>query len=270
MERKDRLRTVLTAAAIVLALAAGVLLGLGLPQWTQARKSRAAAQAGASVVLRCTERSYALTNTQFGYYYWSEYYYFLEVYADYLEDVLDLDAPLAEQEYSDGVSWQDYMIERALETARDTAAMVWAAQEAGYVLAEDAQTSYDETLAAFRKTAQELGYETLTAYLQDSYGENATEESFCAYLHDAYLASDYAESLEAGIVPTGEEVSAYQSAHSGDYAGLDDPAAAAREDLIAETYQNQYRAIVSAQTFEVDYSKIALSEPTAASVTAEK
>ena len=266
----QRRRTALIAAAIVLALLAGILLGLWLPKLLASRREAAAQRSNDAAVLRCTARNHVLTNTQFAYYYWSEYFYFLDVYSEYLGDALDADKPLDEQPYDDEQSWQDYMIERALETARDTASMVWAAEDAGFTLDADDEAAYEQTLTAFRQTAADMGYDDLTAYLRDSYGAGADEESFCRYLHDAYVASSYAAALEADIDPDAAAVQAYLQAHAGEYADADDAEAEARADLIAETYQNLYRSIVNAETFEVDYSKIALTAPKNAPEAAKK
>ena len=209
----------LFAAIGVLIFAGGFLLGTINRQALLPKR-------GDPVVLRCTEQDFFLTNSQFLYCYGSEYYYFSEVFGDYYAP--DFSKPLREQPYDDTQSWEDYLLERALQTTRDTASMCFAAQKAGYVISDEARQSYEQTLQSFRDTAKSQNFEDFDAYLRESYGEYANEADFSAYLLRSFLADDYAAELAKSL---GEEES-----------------------------QNEYRKIQNAYRFEVDRQSICLPD----------
>ena len=131
-------------------------------------------------VLTCD--SFALDNTTLAYYYWSEFFYFSEAYGEYLEGSVDFSRPLDDQPYDDTCSWQDYLLEETLNTVRDTMVMVFEAEAAGFSMPPDYDGTYHQVLLNFSVAAQESGYDTLDAYLRASYGRQADQESFEAYL----------------------------------------------------------------------------------------
>ena len=207
-------------AAILLAalLLGGSLTGLLLDLVNKHKK----ATEMSDVVLTCGD--YQMTNTELAYYYWSEYFYFTNVYKDYLSGMLDTSKPLDEQMYDSDTSWQDYLLEQALVTVKDTLSMVFKAQEENFTMPADYEKSYEKVLSDFSGYAVKLGFTKedgsadIGAYLQDSYGEGATLESFQNYLYDSYLASAYSDSLYNAIQPTDEEIEAYFDAHADEYA----------------------------------------------------
>ena len=177
------------------------------------------------VMLTCGD--FTLTNTEFGYYYWSEYFYFINVYSDYLAGMLDTSIPLDEQQYDEETTWQDYMIEQALTTVSNTMALVFEAEKAGFTLDEEYDQSMAEVLGSFQEYALSNGYTTedgeadVDAYLQASYGPTASLESFQEYLYNSYLAAAYSDWLFAEPEYTQEEISDYY-------------------DQYAQSYQDQY------------------------------
>ena len=160
---------------------------------------------------------FSLSNTELGYYYWSEYFYLAGAYGDYLDGMVDLSQPLDQQAYSEDQTWQDYLLEEALDVMRDTMSMVFRAEETGFTLPEDYQASYETVLSNFEAAAEQGGYDTVDGYLQASYGEDANWESFSRYLYNAHLAAAYSDFLYAAIDPTEQEVAAYFSRYAGEY-----------------------------------------------------
>jgi len=210
------LAAIILAAVLLAGSVAGLLLDLANRRGSRNEMSR--------VVLTCGDRR--MTNTELAYYYWSEYFYFTNVYSDYLGDMLDTSKPLDEQMYDSDTTWQDYLLSQSLVTVKDTLSMVFEAEKAGFTLPQTYETSYEKVLSDFSDYAVRLGFTKddgsadVDAYLQDSYGEGAALESFQSYLHDSYLASAYADSLYAAVDPTDDEVEAYYDAHAGDYEGV--------------------------------------------------
>lgn len=197
----------LRLASAVLIAALLVLTGLGV--------YAASRQGMDDDVMVCGD--FRLSNTQLSYYYWSEYFYFAGAYGEYLDGVVDLTVPLDQQAYSDEQTWQDYLLDEALSTVRETMAMVFRAQEEGFALSAQGEADLAEVLESFRTAAQENGYADLETYLAASYGPGATEESFTDYLRCAHLAAEYADSLFEAIAPTEAEIREYYEAHAGEY-----------------------------------------------------
>ena len=121
-----------------------------------------------------TSDNYSLTNTEFSYYYWSEYFYFINTYGSYLSGTLDTTKPLDEQIYDGETTWQDYMVDQALNTVANTMALVQAAESEGFALDEEFTASMQSVLENFETYAVSGGFTKadgqadLGAYLQDS------------------------------------------------------------------------------------------------------
>ena len=66
--------------------------------------------------------------------------------------------------------------------------------------------SMETVVEGLAADAESRGYDDVTAYLQASYGSEATEESFRAYLADTYLAAAYTDELYNRPQFTEEEI----------------------------------------------------------------
>lgn len=225
------------------------------------------ASGGDGQVLTCGART--LTNTELGYYYWSEFFYFSEAYGEYLEGTVDFSVPLEQQAYDDSSSWQDYLLDEALSTVRDTLAMTQEAEAEGFTLPGEYDGTYQQVLVNFAAAATEGGYDSTEAYLQASYGRGATEESFRAYLYDVHLAAAYADRLLEQCAPTDAECRDYFADHQAEYETYYDAVAddettwleQVREDLQTERYQNEVLRIRSSYPCQVRYEGIYLTAP---------
>lgn len=225
------------------------------------------ASGGDGQVLTCGART--LTNTELGYYYWSEFFYFSEAYGEYLEGTVDFSVPLEQQAYDNSSSWQDYLLDEALSTVRDTLAMTQEAEAEGFTLPGEYDGTYQQVLVNFAAAATEGGYDSTEAYLQASYGRGATEESFRAYLYDVHLAAAYADRLLEQCAPTDAECRDYFADHQAEYETYYDAVAddettwleQVREDLQTERYQNEVLRIRSSYPCQVRYEGIYLTAP---------
>lgn len=218
-------------------------------------------------VVICADRQ--LSNTELGYYYWSEFFYFSEAYGEYLGDAVDFSQPLEQQTYDADRSWQDYLLEETLSSVRDNLAMVQEAEVNGFSLPADYDTTYQQVLVNFAGAAQSGGYGSTEAYLQASYGRQATLESFQAYLHDVHLAAAYADSLLEQCLPTDEQCREYFLAHQAEYETYYDAVAEeedtwldqVRSDLQQDAYQNTVLSIRDAYPCQVSRDRIVLTPP---------
>lgn len=201
---------------------------------------------------------FRLSNTEFAYYYWSEFFYYREIYEDYAE-TLDMSKPLDEQMYDETRTWQDYMIDRSVSMVEETMSLVFAAEEAGFEMTEEYEDAYDDVMVNFADAAMGQGYKNVSAYLKDSYGKGAEEESFREYLRDTHLASAYADELYAQSAPTEEEAQAYYDRNPAAYeeGGVEQAA----EALHSENYNNAIMEVLNTYTFTVDRDKIRITAP---------
>ena len=167
------------------------------------------------VVVSCND--FALTNTELGYYFWSEYFYFIGVQGENLPATLDVQKPLADQMYDEETTWEDFVLARAVETIESTMAMVFQAEQAEFTLPEAYAQSLEQVLLDFEASALAVGQTDVEAHLMDSYGEGATQESFEEYMYDSYLAAAYSDELYYAPTFTVEEQEAYYDAHGGNY-----------------------------------------------------
>ena len=216
MKKRWLLPVLILAVCILAGFCAG--LAIGAEQKTQENRQEEETPALLRTAVTCGD--WSLNATELGYYYWSEYFYYINTSASPQPDTA---VPLDEQEYSDGETWQDYFLSLALDKVKSTMTLVFAGQESGYTLDGDYAEDYETVQTRFEEYASAAGYVTedgesdLDAYLRASYGEYADKESFFAYLEDAYYAAGYAETLMQAISPSDTEVQAYYEAHQQDY-----------------------------------------------------
>lgn len=170
---------------------------------------------------------WSLSCTELGFYYWSEYFYYINTDASPQPDHA---LPLEQQEYAAGETWRDYFLAQAIEKVESTMTLVFAGRAAGYALDGSYLDDYAQVRTRFTEYAAAAGYVTdsgagdLGAYLRASYGPYADEERFFAYLENAYYAAGYAQALRDAYDPDETEVKAYYDAHCADYdADWDEP-----------------------------------------------
>ena len=126
----------------------------------------------------------------------------------YLFSGMDTTKPLDEQtttyEDEDGnkitKTWADYFLEIAVQNATSTYELYRMAQEAKYTLSDSTLSSINSTLLTMTFYASYYGFKSMDAYLVNSYGNGATEETYRAYYTMCKTATEYyshyAESLE--------------------------------------------------------------------------
>ena len=213
--RKRLLWGGILAAAVLAAIVLAVLLQRdGEPLPTADEMNR--------VVI--TGDGFSLTNTELNYYFWNEYFYLADNAGASLDGSLDTGEPLSQQMYDETQTWEDHILQLALETIQSTKAMVMEAEQAGFTLPEESAASMETVLERFSDSAvqkgcvKEDGTPDLDAYLAGSYGPGASMESFRAYLEDSYLAAAYLDALRLEPEFTEEEISDYYDLFAADYA----------------------------------------------------
>lgn len=153
-----------------------------------------------------------LTNAELQIYYRMQVVDFINYYGSYASQIgLDLTLPLSEQTcyFDEEVSWEQYLLDIALETWRSYQIMGLMAEDAGYVLEEQWQESLEEMPEELKKQAEEAEFDTVQALLEDVIGPACTEEDYIKYISLAYLCNAYYGKLSEQMTPSDAEVSAY-------------------------------------------------------------
>lgn len=157
-----------------------------------------------------------ITNAKLSYYFWGEFYYYIQS-SGY---TFDANEPLETQPFDGEQTVQEYFLNNAATSMIQTEALKAEAEQAGFTMPQEYQEEYDDTVESMADYALQTGFADkdgkgdVLAYIQDSYGIGATEESFRQYLYDSYYVSAYSDSLYQDIEISDEEIETYYDENS--------------------------------------------------------
>ena len=196
----------------------------------------------AKVVASCGDRD--LTNRDLAFYYWQQYYTFVNNYGSYLSYIMDTSKGLDEQAYSEGQTWQQAFLDSAVTMFHSMTAINLEADKAGFELGEEDQAQLDAIPESLDATAGYYGMEDGLAYLQRVFGPSVTVEDYVAFVRDSMRASRYMELLVEQMEFSDAEISDYYDQHAEDYAQsriekIDKPMVSVRHILVIPTEQNE-------------------------------
>ena len=161
-----------------------------------------------------------LTNGQLQAYYWMQFVEFVDYYGDYLGTyiALDITKPLDEQAVDEtGTTWQQYLLEAAVQTWQRYQALCLAAEEAGYQLDE----SYRVSLDAEREKLLSPDTDAEGAYalemLRQQMGPGCRVEDYLQYLEDYCYGLQYFSDYYDKLQPSDDEITAYFKAHEDEF-----------------------------------------------------
>ena len=172
-KKKDRGGFIAVGAVVVLALIIGACVYEMLQGRLGGRSSMNPSAVAVEVFNEDGAQVAQLTNEELSFYYWGEYYYFLQSYGM----AFDPSLPLSEQAYDDDETWEDYFEDSAMASIQQTCALKLEAEAAGFQMPEEYQTQYDDTISYLAENAQYAGFTDaegngdVLAYIQDSVGE---------------------------------------------------------------------------------------------------
>lgn len=194
-----------------------------------------------------------MNNRLFGFYYWGEYYYFVNYYGYEFDSSLPLDEQVFE-EVTDSetgettvTTWHDYFMDCARYSIAQVEAMKAEGKAAGFEMPEDYQAEYDNVVATMATNATSAGFTDdggngdVLAYIRDSYGEDVTVEDFEQYLYDSYYASAYSDEIYYSLTYDDSELEAYFDENADYFASygiekLDIPNVNVRHILVEPEY----------------------------------
>ncbi len=225
-----RRRWVLLVAACVAALAAAIAVWYAVNGGRLPRKndvmvkdsytvSDEKAVAKADVVV-ATFGDRQLTNGQLQAYYWMQFVDFVNYYADYLGTyiALDITKPLDEQTVDEsGTTWQQYLLEGAVQTWHRYQALCMAAKEDGYQLDESYQASLDEERVKLLSPESDAEGAYALEMLRQQMGPGCAVEDYLQFLEDYCYGLQYFADYFDKMQPTDEEVITYFKEHEDEF-----------------------------------------------------
>lgn len=165
------------------------------------------------ILIESADGAYTVTNAEFNYYYWGEYYYFISSYGYYFDTTL----PLDEQMFSDTMTWQEYFVDAAIQTALQTLSVVIEADKAGYVLEGEYLENYEDMIRQLEDYSERYEYGSIDEYLIASYGASSDYNSFMTYLRYTYTSTAYTDELYNSLEFSDTEISDYFDMYESDY-----------------------------------------------------
>lgn len=157
-----------------------------------------------------------LTNGLLQIYYWMEVYSFLNTYGNYLALYgLDYTKPLDEQtrSNSDG-TWQHYFLNSALANWHSCQALALAADEAGTQLDPALQEALDQLYDDLQTSAEEGGFDSIDAMIQEDAGPGCTAEDYYTYTEISYKSYNYFNQMVNAIDVTDAQIEEYFTANA--------------------------------------------------------
>lgn len=153
-----------------------------------------------------------LTNIQLQLYYRMQVMDFLNYYGSYASQLgFDYTKPLSDQPcaYDETKSWEEYMIDVAIDTWKNYQSLGLLAEEAGFELDGEWLETLEQIPTDLQKQAQEDGYDSIDALLKEVIGAGCTEEQYMQYVRLACLSNAYYMHMEESMQPTEEDVDVY-------------------------------------------------------------
>lgn len=160
-----------------------------------------------------------ITKVEFDYHYNTVINNYYSQYGSYMSYFgVDLTGDLSAQMYSETLTWQDYFEEMAVESIKQSKALMAGAKAASFHY--DAAKDYEEFKSAMKGYATEEGY-TLDKYLKLRYGTYASSSRLKKYVEENGITSAYYNQLLEEKAPSDEEIQNYYEENRSSYDSVD-------------------------------------------------
>ncbi len=153
-----------------------------------------------------------LDNGTFQFYYAMDVMDFLNQNSYYLSYMgLDYTKPLDEQfaNEEEGITWQQMFIDSAFVDWYNYTLMNLLAEEEGYTLSAEMQTTIDGFEKELQEIATSNGFIDAQTMINSDFGPGYDVDNYLLYLEQRYRAVDYVSHLYQVLKPTAEEVETY-------------------------------------------------------------
>lgn len=121
------------------------------------------------------------------------------------QTISDADAAMMGIEPEEGMTWQDYFVDQALDQMAAIQAVLKEADSEGFVYPDSVQTQYEASMASL-KAAAAANNMTVSQYLQANLGSGMTEKVYGAQLLRTLQYSAYATAYEDSLTYTDAEL----------------------------------------------------------------
>lgn len=160
-----------------------------------------------------------LTNAQLQMHYWMQVYDFIDQYGYYASMMgMDYTAPLDEQEFKEGQTWQQYFLDTAVQNWQTYAALFLEAKANGYTLEADYQEALNYLEKNMQESATKSGFASIDEMIADEMGAGTTFADYYAYLEQYYTGYAYFNYCYDQANPSEDEIEAYFAANKDKFA----------------------------------------------------
>ena len=167
-----------------------------------------------------------LTNGQLQILYWRSVQNFYAQYGTYaqyfgMDHTQSMDTQVCG--VADGLTWEQYFLQDALNNWTIFEAVAQQAREAGFQMSDENREQMNTMEEGLLETATNNGFTDITAMIARNFGAGATLEDYKSFWEMYFLSSDYYNEITGSFAPTTEEIAEYFNTHEAEYAdnGLD-------------------------------------------------
>ena len=167
-----------------------------------------------------------LTNGQLQILYWRSVQNFYAQYGTYaqyfsLDHTQSMDTQVCG--VADGLTWEQYFLQDALNNWTIFEAVARQAREAGFQMSDENREQMNTMEDGLLETATSNGFPDITAMIERNFSAGATLEDYKSFWEMYFLSSDYYNEITGSFAPTAEEIAEYFNTHEAEYAdnGLD-------------------------------------------------
>lgn len=167
-----------------------------------------------------------LTNGQLQILYWRSVQNFYAQYGTYaqyfgLDHTQSMDTQVCG--VADGLTWEQYFLQDALNNWTIFEAVARQAREAGFRMSDENREQMNTMEDGLLETATNNGFEDTAAMIERNFSAGATLEDYKSFWEMYFLSSDYYNEITGSFAPTAEEIAEYFNTHEAEYAdnGLD-------------------------------------------------
>ena len=163
-----------------------------------------------------------LTNGQLQILYWRSVQNFYAQYGTYaqyfgLDHTQSMDTQVCG--VADGLTWEQYFLQDALNNWTIFEAVAQQAREAGFQMSDENREQMNTMEDGLLETATSNGFPDITAMIERNFSAGATLEDYKSFWEMYFLGSDYYNEITGSFAPTAEEIAEYFNTHEAEYAG---------------------------------------------------
>lgn len=179
-KKKVNSKVIIAEAVVVAALALG---GWGYFTWKNAQE-----YVNEQDAVQINGEQYSLSDVN--YFFYTYYDTFRQQNEEYLSYMIDDSKPLKEQEYEDGETWFDYLLNESVDSMVQVVTVAEAAEKEGFALDEQSQTEIEEYLDGVTAVAENNDL-SADQYMAGIYGRDMSLSRYEELMKMSFMAREY-------------------------------------------------------------------------------